>query len=171
MASKALRRYRRARHVSGLAGIALICTGSVILSGCSLWAHPDEDRAPQSTPATTAPPAGTSLGRITEKTSPRELHSPTPLNASPNQVPEATQAQVALCEDLRTQIRSALASARQAPATSIDENIVAAREAHADQRLDDLRSQYDQLGCASEKLPPDHSRVPLPPAAPGGLPH
>ena len=49
-------------------------------------------------------------------------------------------------------------------------DIVAATEAKADKKIDDLQQQYDQLGCPSAELPPEHSRTPVLPPAPGEVP-
>lgn len=159
---------------AGAAGVAVL-TCAVLTGGCSLWGQPHTDTAPptQSSQGSAPVPAarpGTSLGRVSESAPPKAYQAPTPLNASSAQASEATQAQAALCADLRSQIRSAQASARQAPSTSISEDIVAARVGKADQRLDDLRTQYDQNGCSSSQEPATHERVPSLPAAPGAVP-
>jgi hypothetical protein len=72
------------------------------------------------------------------------------------------------CGSLSEEIKTNENAVRQAPSTSINEDIVAAAQGNADKRLDELRSQYDSLGCPDSKLPPSTGRfAPLPPA-PGG---
>lgn len=81
----------------------------------------------------------------------------------------------AQCEQLRAQIRSNLQARRQAPTLSTSPEIVAASEAKADQRIDDVRANMDALDCPDENPPqrkpgasgqPDDLRplAPLPPA-------
>jgi hypothetical protein len=74
------------------------------------------------------------------------------------------------CRDLASQIRAELATERAAPSTSIDEDIVAATLAKADQRIDRLQQQYDSLNCPDSERPATHERVPQLPPAPGALP-
>jgi hypothetical protein len=72
------------------------------------------------------------------------------------------------CASLRSQIRTNQIKLRQAPTTSVNEDIVAAAQGNASRRLDQLRAQYDDLGCSDSQLPPQRGRfAPLPPA-PGG---
>jgi hypothetical protein len=72
------------------------------------------------------------------------------------------------CASLRSQIRTNQIKLRQAPTTSVNEDIVAAAQGNASRRLDQLRAQYDDLGCSDTQLPSQRGRfAPLPPA-PGG---
>ncbi|HEX4025328.1 MAG TPA: hypothetical protein VHX52_11605 [Steroidobacteraceae bacterium] len=91
--------------------------------------------------------------------------APPQSSAATNGSSTDTQSQ---CADLRTQIKTSQNALRQAPTTSINEDIVAAAQGKADKQLDDLRAQYDALGCPDAQLPPLHGQfAPLPPA-PGG---
>jgi hypothetical protein len=56
----------------------------------------------------------------------------------------------AQCEQLRAQIRANQQAVREAPTTSTSPQIVAAAEAKADKRIDDTRSELDQLDCPSD---------------------
>jgi hypothetical protein len=79
--------------------------------------------------------------------------------------PADTQAE---CASLSSEIKTNENALRQAPTTSINEDIVAAAQGHAEKHLDELRTQYDALGCPAAQLPPSHGPfAPLPPA-PGG---
>lgn len=79
--------------------------------------------------------------------------------------PADTQAE---CASLSSEIKTNENEVRQAPTTSINEDIVAAAQGHAEKHLDELRTQYDALGCPAAQLPPSHGPfAPLPPA-PGG---
>jgi len=119
----------------------------------------------------TAAEAGTSLGHVGSSSGEQgTVQAPSALNASPGKARQAAQAEDALCSQLRADIRSEQSTERTAPSTSTDEDIVAASEAKADQKIAQLQQQYDQLGCSAEQLPPTHSRTPLLPPAPGGLP-
>jgi len=72
------------------------------------------------------------------------------------------------CVSLRDEIKTNQNKLRSAPTTSTNEDIVAAAQGHAAQRLDELQARYDELGCSAKALPPSHGRfAPLPPA-PGG---
>jgi hypothetical protein len=72
------------------------------------------------------------------------------------------------CEQLREQIRSNQEAVREAPATSTSPQIVAAEQAKADKRIDDMRSRLDDLDCPSSDSGPAPPRLaPIPPA-PGG---
>ncbi|HEY3731221.1 MAG TPA: hypothetical protein VGL28_08200 [Steroidobacteraceae bacterium] len=53
----------------------------------------------------------------------------------------------AQCDQLNAQIRSNLQSRRQAPTTSTSPQIVAAAQAKADQRIDDVRTSMAALDC------------------------
>ncbi|MGH8231310.1 MAG: hypothetical protein ACRESY_05765 [Steroidobacteraceae bacterium] len=81
----------------------------------------------------------------------------------------------AQCEQLSAQIRSNLQARRQAPTTSTSPQIVAAEQAKADHRIDDVRTRMDALDCpdhgeqGAQPSPGDHSPqdrplAPLPPA-------
>jgi len=78
----------------------------------------------------------------------------------------------AQCQALRDQIRANRESEREAPSFSTSPQIVAAGEAKADQRIDDLRSRMDTLDCADAAADKDSSQdstgngrmAPLPPA-------
>jgi len=72
------------------------------------------------------------------------------------------------CASLRDEIKTNQNKLRQAPTTSINEDIVAAAQGHAAKRIDDLQAQYDALGCSATQLPPSHGRFAPLPAAPGG---
>jgi hypothetical protein len=81
--------------------------------------------------------------------------------AAPGSDPTAAE-----CEQLRAQIRSNQQALREAPTTSTSPQIVAAAQAKADKRMDDTRSELDELDCpgdsaSSVKLRP---LAPMPPA-------
>ena len=82
---------------------------------------------------------------------------------------QAQQALQAQCSELRSEIREQQLSEQQAPSTSVSEEIVQAKEAHADQRIQNLQDQYESLDCASVIGP--QSRTPVAPVgpAPNGL--
>ena len=67
------------------------------------------------------------------------------------------------CEQLRAEIRSNQQAVREAPTTSTSPQIVAAAQAKADKRIDDTRSQLDDLDCDSDS---DSSGAKLRPLAP-----
>ncbi|MGH8141308.1 MAG: hypothetical protein ACREU2_02125 [Steroidobacteraceae bacterium] len=94
------------------------------------------------------------------------LHGAHSTNAADSSAsPTDTKAE---CASLSEQIKTNQIQVRQAPSTSVNEDIVAAAQGNAAKRLDDLRSQYDSLGCSAAQLPPSSGRfAPLPPA-PGG---
>jgi hypothetical protein len=87
-----------------------------------------------------------------------------PAIAAPAEGSDPTAAQ---CEQLRAQIRADQQEVREAPTTSTSPQIVAAAQAKADKRIDDKRSQLDDLDCAGGsgkapvKPPP---QAPIPPA-------
>jgi len=78
----------------------------------------------------------------------------------------------AQCQSLRDQIRANRESEREAPSFSTSPQIVAAGEAKADQRIDDLQTRMDSLDCAdatdkeSSKDAINSGRVAPLPAAP-----
>jgi len=80
---------------------------------------------------------------------------------------EGSNPDAAQCEQLRAEIRANQQAVREAPTTSTSPQIVAAAQAKADKRIDDTRSQLEDLDCASEsgkaavKPPP---QAPIPPA-------
>lgn len=80
---------------------------------------------------------------------------------------DGSDSKSAHCDQLRAEIRANQEEVRQAPATSTSPQIVAAAQAKADKRIDDTRSQLDDLDCDSDtgkaavKAPP---QAPLPPA-------
>jgi hypothetical protein len=95
----------------------------------------------------------------------RAADSPPPIaSATPDaDGPDRTAAE---CEQLRSEIRANQQAVREAPTISTSPEIVAAAEAKADKRIDDTRSQLDELDCPPEpdsggKLRP---LAPLPPA-------
>jgi len=75
------------------------------------------------------------------------------------------------CESLREQIKDSRETERQAPTRSVNEDIVAASQAKADKRIEELQAQFDVMGCSAADLPSAHSGAAPLPAAPGGLPH
>lgn len=80
----------------------------------------------------------------------------------------AQQALQQQCSDLRAEIREQQLDEQQAPNSSISEEIVQAKEAHADQRIQDLQNRYDSLDCPTVVGPPSHTPlVPVSPAASG----
>jgi hypothetical protein len=87
-----------------------------------------------------------------------------PAVAAPADGSDPTAAQ---CEQLRAEIRANQQEVREAPTTSTSPQIVAAAQAKADKRIDDKRSQLDDLDCAggsgkaAVKPPP---QAPIPPA-------
>jgi hypothetical protein len=76
--------------------------------------------------------------------------------------------QAAQCTQLREQIRVDQEALREAPAISTSPQIVAAAQGKADQRIDELRSRMDLLGCSAENANADAGErvrlAPLPPA-------
>jgi len=72
------------------------------------------------------------------------------------------------CAQLRSEIRANQQAVREAPTISTSPEIVAAAEAKADKRIDDTRSQLDELDCPSEPDTGEKLRPLAPlPAAPG----
>ena len=81
----------------------------------------------------------------------------------------AQQALQQQCSQLRAEIREQQLDEQQAPNTSVSEPIVQAKEAHADQRIQNLQDRYDSLDCATVVGPRSHTPlVPVSPA-PDGL--
>jgi hypothetical protein len=70
------------------------------------------------------------------------------------------------CAQLRSEIRANQQAVREAPTISTSPEIVAAAEAKADKRIDDTRSQLDELDCPPEPYSGEKLRplAPLPPA-------
>ncbi len=83
--------------------------------------------------------------------------------------PSTPAEQQAECARLAAEIRTYQAKQRQAPTISTDEDIVNAAEAKADNRLEDLQSQYNDMDCSAAALPPARARIPPLPPAPGGV--
>jgi hypothetical protein len=83
--------------------------------------------------------------------------------------PSTPAEQQAQCAQLAAEIRTYQAKQRQAPTISTDEDIVNAAEAKADNRLEDLQSQYNDMDCSAAALPPARARTPPLPPAPGGV--
>ena len=96
----------------------------------------------------------------------REGDAPPPIASA---TPNGTDKTAAECEQLRSEIRANQQAVREAPTTSTSPEIVAAAEAKADKRIDDTRTQLDELDCPPEPDPGGKLRplAPLPPA-PGG---
>lgn len=82
---------------------------------------------------------------------------------------QAAQQAADQCRDLASDIRAEQATERAAPSTSINEDIVNAKLAKADKRIERLQQQYDSLGCSGSDRPTTHERVPQLPPAPGAL--
>jgi TolA-binding protein len=81
---------------------------------------------------------------------------------------DAQQALQQQCSDLRAQIREQQLDEQQAPNTSVSEQIVQAKEAHADQHIQDLQDRYNSLDCPTVAGPPSHTPlVPVSPASNG----
>jgi hypothetical protein len=98
------------------------------------------------------------------------------LRGSEGAVPSAiaptagSDAVAAECEQLRSQIRANQQAVRAAPSISTSPEIVAAAEAKADKRIDDMRARLDELDCPSDSdsaVKPPRPLAPMPPA-PGG---
>jgi hypothetical protein len=74
-------------------------------------------------------------------------------NAEPSKIPavpaDGSDPVAAECEQLRAQIRSNQEAVREAPSTSTSPQIVAAAQAKADKRIDDMRTRLDELDCPS----------------------
>jgi hypothetical protein len=93
----------------------------------------------------------------------RARAAPPPIAASA----DGSDPKAARCEQLRAEIRSNQQAVREAPTTSTSPQIVAAAQAKADKRIDDTRTQLDDLDCASDsgkagvKVAP---QAPIPPA-------
>jgi hypothetical protein len=93
----------------------------------------------------------------------RAADAPPPITSA---TPDGTDQTAAKCAQLRSEIRANQQAVREAPTISTSPEIVAAAEAKADTRIDDTRSQLDELDCPPEpdsgvKLRP---LAPLPPA-------
>jgi hypothetical protein len=71
----------------------------------------------------------------------------------------------AQCQALRDQIRANQESEREAPTISTSPQIVEAAQGKADQRIDELQTRIQTLGCADEDNSAGRPRIsPLPPA-------
>jgi membrane-bound lytic murein transglycosylase len=81
----------------------------------------------------------------------------------------AAQALQQQCSEIRSEIRAQQIGEQQAPSTSVSEQIVQAKEAHSDQRIQKLQDQYDALDCAATQAAPTHEPLMPAPAAPNGL--
>jgi hypothetical protein len=88
----------------------------------------------------------------------------------------ATQADVAAasaleqqCSQLRADIREQQIGEQEAPSTSVSEQIVQAKEAHSDQRIQKLQDEYDSLDCPAIDGAPTHDPLLAVPAAPNGV--
>ena len=89
----------------------------------------------------------------------------------------ATQADVAAasaleqqCSQIRADIREQQIGEQEAPSTSVSEQIVQAKEAHSDQRIQKLQDEYDSLDCpATDGAPTHEPLLAAPAAAPNGI--
>jgi hypothetical protein len=94
----------------------------------------------------------------------RATDAPPPIaSATPNGSPDQTAAE---CAQLRSEVRANQQAVREAPTISTSPEIVAAAEAKADKRIDDTRTQLDELDCPPEPDIGDKLRplAPMPPA-------
>ena len=80
--------------------------------------------------------------------------------------PNGTDQTAAECAQLRSEVRANQQAVREAPTISTSPEIVAAAEAKADKRIDDTRTQLDELDCPPEPDTGDKLRplAPMPPA-------
>ena len=72
------------------------------------------------------------------------------------------------CADIQAQIRANEESLREAPATSVNPDIVDAAQARAQKHIDDLRERYASLDCPGDASPRPARVPPLQPA-PGAI--
>lgn len=115
--------------------------------------------APTAPPAAAAAAAATSDASLTPAE--RQARARQAATQADEQAQQALQAQ---CTELRSEIREQQLNEQQAPNTSVSEEIVQAKEAHADQRIQQLQDQYESLDCARVVGP--QSRTPVAPVAP-----
>ncbi len=158
---------------------------SALLLGCAS-APPDTaaDITPQAaTPAAaaSAPPASSVPSPPVAATIPASGNSPQDASQTPAQHlarakqaaseadTAAAQALQQQCSEIRSEIREQQIDEQQAPGTSVSEQIVQAKEAHSDQRIQRLQDRYDSLDCAATEGAPTHEPLTVVPAAPNGL--
>ena len=90
--------------------------------------------------------------------------------AKPSDTSSSTDSEdsAAECADIQAQIRHNEESRREAPASSVNPDIVDAAQAKADKRIDDLRQRYVSLDCPGDPSPRPARVPPLQPA-PGAI--
>jgi hypothetical protein len=94
----------------------------------------------------------------------RATAEPRAIAATPAEGGDAVAAE---CERLRAQIRSNQQALRAAPTSSTSPQIVAAEEAKADKRIEDMRTRLDELDCPDNNGTSRPPRLPPLPPAPG----
>lgn len=162
--------------------LALPALWTMLVVGCASGAPEDDTAAPLAPPS--AAPAAASSSVPGVPAAPQSASSAssandatlTPAERQARAKQAATQADQAAqqalqqqCTDLRSQIREQQLDEQRAPNTSVSEPIVQAKEAHADQRIQNLQDRYDSLDCPSVVGPRSHTPlVPVTPA-PNGL--
>lgn len=153
--------------ITSARGLALPAVLAMLVMGCTS-APPEDSAAPA--PQSVAPPAAASSAANADdaKLTPAERQARAKQAAI--QADQAAQQQLQQqCSDLRAEIREQQLDEQQAPDTSISEPIVQAKEAHADQRIQNLQNQYASLDCASVVGAPSHTPVVPVSPAPDGL--
>jgi len=137
------------------------------------------DIAPAPSPQSVAPAAADSSSPTVPSSSAADANAKdatlTPAERQAREKQAAVQADQAAqqalqqqCSDLRAEIREQQLDAQQAPNSSISAEIVQAKEAHADQRIQDLQNRYESLDCPTVIGPQSHTPlVPVSPASNG----
>ncbi|HTT06236.1 MAG TPA: hypothetical protein VMF64_13200 [Steroidobacteraceae bacterium] len=178
---------RRAQSGPAARGLGLSALLALLLVGCAS-APPEDATTDQSAPQSAVPSAASaSAPAVSSVPAPPQAADSvsganandatlTPAQRQARARQAATQADQAAqqalqqqCSDLRSQIREQQLDEQQAPSTSVSEEIVQAKEAHADQRIQNLQDRYDSLDCPSVIGPRAHTPLlPVSPA-PNGL--
>lgn len=165
-----------ASSLTRLPSLALAALLVMLCGGCA--SAPTEDSgvaasqsvapAAASSPAVASPAAAPTADADDAKLTPAERQA----RAKQAAIQADQAAQQALqqqCSELRAEIREQQLDEQQAPDTSVSETIVQAKEAHADQRIQNLQNQYGSLDCASVVGAPSHTPVVPVSPAPGSL--
>ena len=149
--------------------LSLALSGVLVMLAVACAGEPPDDNAAPA-PLSVAPPAAAASPAAADdaKLTPAERQA----RAKQAAIQADQAAQQALqqrCSELRAEIREQQLDEQQAPDTSISEPIVQAKEAHADQRIQNLQNQYGSLDCASVVGLPSHTPVVPVSPAPGSL--
>jgi hypothetical protein len=157
--------------------LALCGLSALWLTGCA--AGPPEDAASAPAPQNVAVAAESASVPAAPSPTPEVTQSEATLTPAQRQAraketatqadQQAQQALRAQCAELRSEIREQQLDEQQAPNSSVSEQIVQAKEAHADQRIQHLQDQYESLDCTSVVGPQSRTRVAPVVAAPHGL--